>query len=173
MTANGGLDWIQDAYTTSDRFPNAQYFDPTSLPQGTGLGSDPFNYIRNSVKIVMDAYDGRMTFYANDPTDPILRAYEGVFPTLFTPIDKLPADLLPHLRVPEELFNVQTRMFAPYHVQSPSVFYNRRISGRSRSTPQANRVSPPRRTTSSCGCRRKRRTSSSSSSRWCRRSGRT
>jgi len=122
---DGRLVWIQDAYTVSDRFPNAQYFDPTTLPGGTGLGDAPINYLRNSVKVVMDAYDGRMTFYAADPGDPILRAYQGVFPTLFRPLDQLPADLRPHLRVPEELFNVQTRMFATYHVTAPATFYNR------------------------------------------------
>jgi hypothetical protein len=122
---DGSLVWIQDAYTVSDRFPNAQYFDPTGLPGQTALGSAPFNYLRNSVKIVMNAYDGTMTFYAADPSDPILRAYEGVFPTLFTPLDQLPADLVAHLRVPEELFNVQTRMFSTYHVTDPSTFYNR------------------------------------------------
>jgi uncharacterized membrane protein (UPF0182 family) len=122
---DGRLVWIQDAYTVSDRFPNAQYFDPTGLPGQTALGTAPFNYLRNSVKIVMNAYDGTMTFYAADPSDPILRAYEGVFPSLFTPLDELPADLVSHLRVPEELFNVQTRMFSTYHVTNPSAFYNR------------------------------------------------
>ena len=122
---DGSLVWIQDAYTMSDRFPNAQAFDPTTLPGATGLGDAPFDYMRNSVKIVMNAYDGTMTFYVSDPTDPIIRAYEGVFPTLFTPLDRMPADLVPHLRYPEELFNVQTRMFSTYHVTDPSAFYNR------------------------------------------------
>ncbi len=122
---DGSLVWIQDAYTMSDRFPNAQAFDPTSLPGGTGLGDAPFDYLRNSVKIVMNAYDGTMTFYVSDPTDPIIRAYEGVFPTLFTPLDQIPKDLVPHLRYPEELFNVQTRMYSTYHVTDPSAFYNR------------------------------------------------
>ncbi len=124
VTADGRLVYIQDAYTVSDRFPNAQWFDPTDLPGKTGLGSDPLNYIRNSVKIVMDAYTGAMTFYVSDPTDPIIRTYERIFPTLFTPIDQMPADLRAHIRVPEELFNVQTRMYARYHVVSPAAFYN-------------------------------------------------
>ena len=118
----GKLVYVQDAYTTSDRFPNAQAFDPGALP-GSGLGSDDFDYIRNSVKITVDAYDGTMHFYVSDPTDPIVRAYEGVFPTLFTPIEQMPADLQRHLRVPEQLFNVQTNMFGRYHVTDPQQFF--------------------------------------------------
>jgi uncharacterized membrane protein (UPF0182 family) len=110
---------MQDAYTVSDRFPNAQAIDPT----GTGLGSDPIDYIRNSVKITMDAYDGTMHFYVADPNDPIIRAYEGVFPALFEPLASMPADLQTHLRVPEELFNVQTAMYGRYHVTDPQQFY--------------------------------------------------
>ena len=77
---------------------------PPSTPEKpSGLGSQPFNYIRNSVKVVMDAYDGTMTFYVADDHDPLIRAWEGVFPTLFHPISEMPADLVPHLRVPEDL----------------------------------------------------------------------
>ncbi len=118
----GRLTYVQDAYTTSDRFPHAQGFDPTTLER-TNLGGSPFNYIRNSVKITMDAYDGTMRFYVADPSDPIIRAYQGVFPTMFQPLDQMPADLLPHLRVPEELFNVQTRVFGRYHVTNPLRFF--------------------------------------------------
>ena len=82
----GRLVYVQDAYTTSDRFPNAQAFDPPSRSSRPGSASDEFNYIRNSVKITMDAYDGTMHFYVSDPTDPIIRAYQGVFPTLFEPL---------------------------------------------------------------------------------------
>jgi len=123
VDGSGRLKYIQDAFTTSDGFPHAQSFDPTSLEK-TGLGSDEFNYIRNSVKIVMDAYDGTMTFYVADPSDPIIRAWQGVFPTLFHPISELPSDLVPHLRVPEELFDVQTRMYGRYHVTDPTTFFN-------------------------------------------------
>jgi uncharacterized membrane protein (UPF0182 family) len=122
VDGSGDLKYVQDAFTTSDQFPHAQSFDPSDLT-GTGLGSDPFNYIRNSVKIVMDAYDGSMTFYVADDSDPIIRAWEGVFPTLFHPMSEMPADLLPHLRVPEELFDVQTRMYGRYHVTDPATFY--------------------------------------------------
>jgi uncharacterized membrane protein (UPF0182 family) len=118
----GRLFYIQDAYTASDRFPHGQSFSPGELGV-TGLGSGPINYLRNSVKVLVDAYDGTMTYYANDPDDPLLRAWQGVFPTLFHPMSEFPTDLRPHLRVPEELFNVQTRMFGRYHVTNPETFY--------------------------------------------------
>ncbi|HTC86335.1 MAG TPA: UPF0182 family protein, partial [Candidatus Acidoferrum sp.] len=121
-TDTGRLEYIQDAYTISDRFPNAQEYDGSALGAGSGLAGDTFDYIRNSVKIVMDAYDGTMTFYVTDPTDPIVRAYEGVFPNLFTSLDKMPADLRAHLRTPEEMFNVQTATFARYHVTTAASF---------------------------------------------------
>jgi uncharacterized membrane protein (UPF0182 family) len=124
VTAGGRLVYVQDAYTISNRFPNAQPFDGSTFGEASGLADDTFNYIRNSVKIVTDAYDGTMTLYAVDPADPILRAYQGVFPTLFTAADRIPADLVPHLRVPEEFFNVQTRQFATYHVTNASSFYS-------------------------------------------------
>lgn len=124
INSSGGLDYIQDAYTTSDRFPNAQPFDTGQLAAGSGLAGLDFNYIRNSVKVVVDAYTGQMTFYVNDPTDPIIRTYERVFPQMFTPLSAMPADLKAHLRVPEDLFDVETRTYARYHVTDPSAFYN-------------------------------------------------
>ena len=117
----GRLVYIQDAYTTSDRFPHAQAYSPTAST--ATLGDDAFNYIRNSVKIVEDAYDGTMTFYVNDPDDPLIRAWEGVFPTLFRPMSEFPTDLRPHLRVPEDLFNVETAVYGRYHVQNELTFY--------------------------------------------------
>jgi uncharacterized membrane protein (UPF0182 family) len=122
VDGQGHLDYIQDAFTTSDRFPNAQPFDPSTL-DGSGLGTDPIDYIRNSVKVVMNAYDGSMRFYVADPNDPIIRDYEAIFPDLFLPLSELPADLAPHLRVPEELFNVQTQMYGRYHVQDVQTFF--------------------------------------------------
>jgi uncharacterized membrane protein (UPF0182 family) len=118
----GRLVYVQDAFTTSDRFPNAQAFDPTTLGT-TGLGGDPFDYIRNSVKITVDAYDGTMHFYISDPNDPIIRDYAAIFPSLFEPLSAMPADLRAHLRVPEELFNVQTRVFGRYHVTDTQQFF--------------------------------------------------
>ena len=119
----GRLVWIQDAYTLSDRFPHAQSFAPGDLG-ATGLGSAPFNYLRNSVKITMDAYDGTMRFYVSDPDDPIIRAYQGVFPTMFEPLTEMPVGLLSHVRYPEELFNVQTRQLGRYHVTNPLRFFS-------------------------------------------------
>lgn len=125
IDGNGRMKYIQDAFTISDSFPHAQSFDPaTDLAGPSGLGDEPFNYIRNSVKVVMDAYDGSMTFYVADNSDPLIRAWEGVFPTLFHPISEMQADLVPHLRVPEELFDVQTRMYGRYHVTDPATFYS-------------------------------------------------
>jgi uncharacterized protein len=123
VTDEGRLVYIQDAYTVSDRYPNAELFPGSSLGAESGLRNETLNYIRNSVKVVMDAYDGSMTFYVADPSDPLIRAWQGVFPTLFRPLDELPEGLRAHLRVPEELFNVQTRMFARYHVTDPLVFF--------------------------------------------------
>ena len=123
VDGSGRMVYVQDAFTTSDRFPNAQAYDPGPNATASGLGGDPFDYIRNSVKITVDAYDGTMHFYVNDPNDPIVRAYMGVFPTLFEPIDSMPADLRDHLRVPEDLFNVQTNMFGRYHVTDAQQFF--------------------------------------------------
>ena len=122
VDGNGRLVYVQDAFTTTDRFPNAQAFDTAGLP-GTGLGPGSINYIRNSVKVVMDAYSGAMHFYIADPADPLIRAYAGIFPSLFSPLSELPPALEPHLRYPEELFNVQTRMYGRYHVVDPETFY--------------------------------------------------
>ncbi|HET9522178.1 MAG TPA: UPF0182 family protein [Candidatus Limnocylindrales bacterium] len=128
VRADGRLAYVQDAYTATDRFPHSQQFDPSTLNTAgtipTGLNSGGFNYLRNSVKIIVDAYDGTMTFYANDPNDPLIRAWQGVFPTLFQPMTSFPEDLRPHLRVPEELFNVQTRVYGRYHVQNPLTYYS-------------------------------------------------
>ena len=122
IDGDGALVYVQDAYTVSDAFPNAQGFDPDALP-GSGLGGKAINYIRNSVKITMNAYDGTMHFYLADPADPIVRAYAGIFPDLFEPLDAMPVSLRDHLRVPEELFNVQTRVFGKYHVTNAAQFF--------------------------------------------------
>jgi hypothetical protein len=124
IDGSGRLVYIQDAFTTSDRFPDAQPFDPLTL-ESSNLGRDPFNYIRNSVKITVDAYDGTMHFYVADPSDPIIRAYQGIFPTMFEQLDAMPSDLRAHVRVPEELFNVQTRVFGRYHVTNTLQFFRK------------------------------------------------
>ncbi len=110
--ANGRLYWIADAYTTTDRYP---YSQPTG-------GID---YIRNSVKVVIDAFNGSMKFYVADPTDPIIRAYEKIFPGMFMPFSSMPQVLLAHVRYPQDLFNVQSQMFTTYHVTQPNVLYSK------------------------------------------------
>jgi len=112
VIADGRLWWVQDAYTTTDRYPY-------STPQ-SGV-----NYLRNSVKIVVDAYNGTMTYFVFDPKDPILRTYQAAYPSLFTPRDQMPQALLDHLRYPEDLFNVQAEVYSSYHVSSPDVLYNK------------------------------------------------
>jgi hypothetical protein len=129
VTSDGRLEYVQDAFTTSASFPDANTVDPGGDSTANGLAGDPFNYIRNSVKVVMDAYDGTMSFYVAIPNDPIIQAWEGVFPGLFKPISEMPADIRGdatnpgHLRYPEDMFNVQTSQFAKYHVTDPGVFY--------------------------------------------------
>jgi uncharacterized membrane protein (UPF0182 family) len=120
---DGRLVYVQDAYTVSDRFPDAEPFVPASELSATNLGGGALNYIRNSVKVVVDAYEGTTTFYVADPGDPLIRAYQGVFPGMFKPLSDLPADLTDNLRVPEEQFNVQTRVFGRYHVTNTLTFF--------------------------------------------------
>src|SRR5437016_1827904 len=105
--------WMLDGYTTTDRYP---YSDPVP-----GMG----NYIRNSVKVTIDAYDGTVTFYRADDTDPIVRAYGGAFPGLLKPLDKMPEVLRRHIRYPEDFFAIQARKYATYHMLDPQVFYNK------------------------------------------------
>lgn len=123
VNSSGRLDYILDAYTTSTSLPDANTFDPGSDSSVSGLAGDSFNYIRNSVKVVMDAYDGSLTFYVADPTDPIIQAWEGVFPTVYHPMSEMPSDLQAHLRYPEDIFNAQTTVFEKYHVTDSNVFY--------------------------------------------------
>jgi uncharacterized protein len=115
---DGHLYWIHDAYTTSSMFP---YSEPVSQ----GLGRKTYNYIRNSVKVVIDAYNGDVTYYVVDPSDPIIQTYQKIFPTLFKPISAMPSFLRQHLRYPSDLFIVQAHMYATYHMTDPQVFYNR------------------------------------------------
>jgi uncharacterized membrane protein (UPF0182 family) len=124
VTSTGRLDYILDAFTTSAAYPDANLYDPSTESSSNRLDGDPFNYIRNSVKVVMDAYDGTTTFYVADPTDPIIQAWEGVFPGVFHPLSDMSPDLQAHLRYPESMYNAQTSVFGTYHVTDPSVFYS-------------------------------------------------
>jgi uncharacterized membrane protein (UPF0182 family) len=122
VRADGHLVYILDAFTTTDLYPNAEPLDPGQEETTNTLDGGPFNYIRNSVKVVMDAYDGTTTFYVADPSDPIINAWQGVFPDLFRPMSNLADDLRAHLRYPESMFNAQTSVFEKYHVTDPIVF---------------------------------------------------
>jgi len=123
VVVDGGVKWIIDAYTTTDRYPYGQMADNRGLPGESDLNKR-FNYVRNSVKAVVDAYDGTVTYYVVDEEDPLVRAWRRAFPDLFTDLDEMPEELEEHLRYPEDLFRVQTNMWARYHVQDPQTFYN-------------------------------------------------
>ena len=113
---SGRLFWMLDGYTVSDRHPYSEPLD---------LGDREINYIRNSVKITVDAYNGTVHFYVFDPHDPILAAYRRVFPHLFLPRSAMPSDLLQHIRYPELLFSAQAQIYRLYHMVNPQVFYNK------------------------------------------------
>ena len=115
MVIDGGgrLRWILDAYTATTRYPYAQ-------PLSNGI-----NYMRNSVKVVIDAYDGSVTAYQADSADPLVRTFAKIFPGIFHPLDSMPADLRAHLRYPEDLFHVQTELYGTYHMAEPDIFYHR------------------------------------------------
>ena len=117
--------WVVDAFTTTDQYPYAQDGDRSQLEADSGLNHS-FNYVRNSVKVTVDAYDGSVKFYAvdQDNPDPILRAWESAFPDLFVAKDQMPKGLADHLRYPEDLFRVQTSAYARYQL-SPTEFFER------------------------------------------------
>ena len=112
VLSNGNLYWIQDAYTTSNYFPYSQRYQ------------NRFNYIRNSVKIVVDAYNGSVDYYIVDENDPVLQVYDSIFPGVFKSLDELPEGVEEHFRYPQDLFEVQIETFARYHMTRPQVFYN-------------------------------------------------
>ena len=116
-----GYVWIWDAYTTSDSYPYSQAVDLNEATDGA-LASQEVNYLRNSVKAVVDAYDGTVTYYA-DLTEPIMQAWDRAFPGVFTPIEQAPSEVRAHFRYPENLFQAQAFRFASYHVREPNAFY--------------------------------------------------
>jgi hypothetical protein len=113
IAADGTLKWIADAYTTSDRYPYAQRL------------SDGTTYMRNSVKLVIDAYDGSLTAYLSSPADPLIRTWARIFPGIFVPLDSMPADLRAHIRYPDDIYRAQTTLYATYHMDAPEDFYHR------------------------------------------------
>jgi len=118
MVISGGrLFWIQDAYTISNMYPYSKRLKSPFMNRR-------LNYIRNSVKVIIDAYDGNVTYYMIDDKDPILKTYSKIFPALFKPLDEMPADLKKHIRYPYDLFDIQVNTYATYHMQDVQVFYN-------------------------------------------------
>lgn len=113
---DGRLSWIMDAFTVSDSYPYSRHYR---------LENDVINYMRNSVKVVVDAYDGTTTFYVFEKDDPIIAAWRGVFPALFKDVAQMPADLRRHARYPEMLLKLQADVYGLYHMTDPGVFYNR------------------------------------------------
>ncbi len=113
LTPEGRMVWMLDAYTVSSRFPYSE-------PYNGGV-----NYIRNAVKITVDAYDGEVHFYVVDSKDPIIATYQKIFPELFESFDAMPDQLKAHIRYPKDLFTVQAKMYSTYHMTDPQVFYNR------------------------------------------------
>lgn len=112
----GGLVWILDGYTVTDRYPYSEPYPDRNTGQ--------YNYIRNSVKVVVNAYSGDVTFFISDPSDPIVQVYSRIFPNMFKPLDEMPPTLRSHIRYPVDFFDVQRSMFARYHMKDPTVFYN-------------------------------------------------
>ncbi len=121
VAIDGRAVWVTDAYTTTSRYPYGQRIGDVQRSPQSGL-SDNDNYVRNSVKAVVDAYTGEVTFYVVDEQDPILRAWRGAFPDLFTPLSEMPAELQQHLRYPEDLFRIQTDVYSKYRIDAELFF---------------------------------------------------
>jgi hypothetical protein len=113
VLSEGKLYWLWDAYTITNKYPYSEPFDKVN------------NYIRNSVKVVVDAYTGQVDFYISDERDPLIQTYGKIFPGMFKPMSEMPADLHKHIRYPEDLFRTQAEMYTVYHMEDPLVFYNR------------------------------------------------
>ena len=116
VVEEGKMMWMMDAYTVTDRYPYAEQF---LLPR------KPINYIRNSVKVVVDAFHGTVRFYVSDPDDPMIQVYGRIFPDAFSPMEDLPDSLRAHVRYPADFFDVQAAMYRAYHMTDPTVFYNK------------------------------------------------
>ncbi len=117
VVSGGRLYWIIDAYTSTNAYP---YSEPIILSKGLSL-----NYIRNSVKVVVDAYNGDVSYYIIDPDDPLIKVYQKIFPGLFQEFSQMPEDLQDHIRYPEGLFKIQAAIYSDYHMKDPQVFYNK------------------------------------------------
>lgn len=116
VSAKGRLLWLMDGFTMSDMFPYSRHYR---------VGNAAVSYMRNSVKVMVDAYDGSVTFYVFDPQDPIIACYRGMYPSLFVDASRMPADIREHVRYPELMLRVQAAAYSLYHMRDPEVFYNR------------------------------------------------
>jgi uncharacterized membrane protein (UPF0182 family) len=123
VVVNGRIEWVLDAYTTTNDYPYSQSIHPQE-PAGSGLDTD-FNYVRNSVKATVDAYDGTVHFYVVDSVDPIIKTYRKAFPELFQDLSTMPAALRAHMRYPEDIFSAQTEQYALYHITDPVQYFNK------------------------------------------------
>jgi uncharacterized membrane protein (UPF0182 family) len=123
VVEGGQIYWIVDGYTTTNNYPYSQNSDTQEVASGSSLPGS-YNYVRNSVKVVINAYSGKTTFYDVDKNDPILQAYASAFPNMFTPLSKMSAGLQAHLRYPPDLFSIQSAIYGRYHLTSPSQFYS-------------------------------------------------
>jgi uncharacterized protein len=132
VLVDGHIDWVLDAYTTSDNFPYSQNANTSALNPNSQLSGQTFNYVRNSVKVVVNSYSGQMTFYdvtsLNHTPDPILQTWEKVFPGMFKKVSQMPKSLqkalIPHFRYPEDFFAIQATMYGRYHLTNVQSFYN-------------------------------------------------
>jgi uncharacterized protein len=119
---NGHIDWVVDGYTTTANYPYSQNASSQQVAVGSTLPGS-YNYVRNSVKVIINAYTGQMTFYDIDPSDPIIQAYESAFPHMFTPLSKMDPQLQAHLRYPPDIFSIQSAIYGRYHLTNPQAFY--------------------------------------------------
>ncbi len=115
--------YVIDAYTTSDQYPNSEFHDPAGIGSVNDLRNQSFNYVRNSVKAVVDTFDGSIKLYVMDKNDPVIAAYQQAFPELFKDRSEISSDLRAHLRYPEDIFRVQTDLYGRYHLLDPTNFY--------------------------------------------------
>ena len=125
VVADGKQYWINDAYTTGTSYPYSERYGSGAIGRTSKLNAGNINYIRNSVKVVTNAYDGSITYYVVDDKDPVLRTLRNIYPSLFKPIAEMPQSLQAHVRYPEQLFTIQTQIYATYHMTDPGNFYNR------------------------------------------------
>lgn len=124
VVVKGEVSWVIDAFTTSTRYPYAQSANIDQISSGSGLNRS-FNYVRNSVKAVVNAYSGNVTFYIVDSVDPIAKAWQAAFPKLFRPISEVDPELSAHFRYPEDLFRVQSNIYGKYQFDDATLFFNR------------------------------------------------